>query len=336
MAAYLTSAEVLPFLHGCCGTFELEGCAGFSRFSKEELAYYSARSDMDFVRSHTPAGIWLECVTDAPEIPFTYRLYRKKWLYVIGSGFEIWENDLFGAGYLIDPQITDSVTISYPRRSSGAARIRIHFTGGSVILPERFCPGNAVPTAQKSRSILFYGDSITQSAYIPTPSLSWTNLLAGWLNAEHINRGIGSMIFEAPSLPAEPNCTPDLLFIEYGCNDIAQNPDNDTALMLADAWLTRICSLFPLTGKYCILPDFVPREGVNEDFMARLPHYCAALSDLCTARGIHAISGRSLIPEMPTLYCKDHIHFNEAGSAVFAGNLLHSIRQNCGFQLQQA
>ena len=76
----------------------------------------------------------------------------------------------------------------------------------------------------------------------------------------------------------------------------------------------------------------IPREGVNEDYMARLPHYCAALSDLCTARGIHAISGRSLIPELSALYCKDHIHFNEAGSAVFAGHLLNSLRRSCGIQ----
>ena len=328
MTTCLSPAEVLPYLHGCCGTYELDGCTGFSRFTEEELSYYSARSDMDFVRSHTTAGIWLECVTDAPEVSFTYRLYREKGIYVIGSGFDIWENDQFGAVYRIDPQNTDTVTVSYPRRCSEPSRIRIHFTGGSVVLMDKFYLGNAVPAEKKKKQILFYGDSITQSAYIPTPSLSWSNLLAGWLGAEHINRGIGSMIFEAPALPSAPDCSPDLLLIEYGCNDIAKTPDNETARVLAEEWLAGICRLYPAVPKCCILPDFVPQEGVQEDYWTRLPHYCAALAELCAARGIIAISGRSLIPAIPVLFYGDHIHFNEAGSALFAGNLLNTLRQN--------
>jgi len=325
MTNCLSPAEVLPYLHGCCGTYELDGHIGFSRFTEEELSYYSARSDMDFVRSHTSAGIWLECITDAPEISFTYRLYREKGLYVIGSGFEILENDQFCAGYRIDPQNTDDVTVSYTRRCAEPSRIRIHFTHGSVVLMDKFHLGNAVPAEQKKKQILFYGDSITQSAYIPTPSLSWTNLLAGWLDAEHINRGIGSMVFEAPALPSSPDCNPELLFIEYGCNDIGKTPDNETALLSAKEWLNGICRLYPAVPKYCILPDFIPREGVQEDYWTRLPPYCAALSDLCAAAGISVISGRSLIPALPVLFYGDHVHFNEAGSALFAGNLLHIL-----------
>ena len=53
MSKYLTTAEVLPFLHGCCGTYMLDGYTCFSRFTAEELAYYGDRSGTDFVRSYS-------------------------------------------------------------------------------------------------------------------------------------------------------------------------------------------------------------------------------------------------------------------------------------------
>lgn len=327
MANYLSAEEVLPFLHGCCGTFELEGCTGFSRFTQEQLSYYSERSSMDFVRSHVPAGIYLDCITDTPEISFTYRLYNAKGTYVIGSGFDIWENDVFGANFRIDPQVTDPVTITYTRRKKEPSRIRIYFTGGSVVLPDRFCLGNALPVENHGKQILFYGDSITQSAYIPTPSLSWFLPIAMHMEAEYLNRGIGSMVFAPESLPSETDCKPDTIFIEYGCNDITLIPDNETCIEKAAAWMQKLCALYPDAKKFCILPDFIPQEGVNAEYWQRLPLYCADLAALCADYAIPAIAGKDLIPALPTLFCGDHIHFNEAGSAIFANRLLYSIKK---------
>ena len=36
----MTALDVLPFLHGCTGIYEIDGLTGFSRFTEEELAYY--------------------------------------------------------------------------------------------------------------------------------------------------------------------------------------------------------------------------------------------------------------------------------------------------------
>ena len=326
MKKYLTAEEVLPFLHGCCGTYTLEGATGFSRFTPELLAYYGARSDTDFVRSHCPAGIRLECITDAPEISFTYRLYTGKGLYVIGSGFDIWEDGVFGANYRIDPKEEGIVTVTYTRQKKEPSHIQIHFTNGSTVLFDRFCLGNAVPVEKKKKSILFYGDSLTQSAYLPTPSLSWTHILAEHLEAEYLNRGIGSMIFEAPSLPSEQDCSPDMIFIEYGCNDLGKTPDNETALALADAWLERLCVLYPDAAKYCLLPDFSPRADASDAYWSRMEPYCTGLAECSLRHGIPAIAGKPLIPDLPILFFDDYTHFNEAGSAIFAGQLLYTLR----------
>lgn len=319
-------AEVLPFLHGCCGTFELDGCTGFSRFTPDQLAYYSRRSDADFVRSHAPAGIYLECLTDEPEISFTYRLYGRRGFYINASGIDLCENGIFAANYPINPDESGNVTVTYTRKSREPSVIRIYFPNGCVFLPVEFRLGNALPTEKQERLVLFYGDSITQSAYIPTPSLSWFRPVAEHLGAEYLNRGIGSMVFDKDSLPAVPDCAPDMIFVEYGANDLGKTPDNETALAAADAWLTELCRRYPDAEKYAVLPDFFPDRWESDAVLRRRDAYCAGLTELCRARSISALPGKPLIPELDALYFGDHVHFNEAGSAIFADRLLYTIR----------
>ncbi|MBR4960011.1 MAG: SGNH/GDSL hydrolase family protein, partial [Clostridia bacterium] len=161
---------------------------------------------------------------------------------------------------------------------------------------------------------------------IPTPSLSWTYMVAEHLDAEYLNRGIGSMIFEAPSLPAEQDCSPDMIFIEYGSNDLGKTPDNETALQLADAWLARLCELYPAAEKYCMPPDFSPRADASDAYWNRMEPYTTGLTELCRRHNIAVIPGKPLIPDLRYLFCDDYTHFNEAGSAIFAGQLLYALR----------
>ena len=64
---------------------------------ERSLAYYSERSDADFVRSHCWAGIYLECVTHAPEISFTYRNAFVK--NCVGKAGEILETKILQIAY---------------------------------------------------------------------------------------------------------------------------------------------------------------------------------------------------------------------------------------------
>jgi len=315
--------EILPFLHNCCGTYSVDGDTGFSRFTQEQLDYYTHRSDGDFVRSHSPAGIYLECITDAQEISFSYRIYTAKGIYRSSSGIDIWEDDVFAENIPLIVSHSEWQQVRYRRRQKEASRIRIWFPNGVVFLPKAFSLGNAIPTSKRSRQILFYGDSHTESAYIPTPSLSWFRYIAEYLDAEYLNRGIGSMVFEADSLPATPDVSLNSVFIEFGGNDVGKTPDNTVALNNAADWITRMCQLYPTAEKYCILPNFYcPGNQSDDTFWKRLHDFCSQLKNYCSARRIHCISGSTLLPALPNLFEEDRVHFNTAGSAIVAANLI--------------
>lgn len=322
----IKNEEICLFLHNCCGTFVLNGNVGYSRFTQEQLEYYSRRSDADFVRSHTSAGIYLECKTDAPEIGFVYRIYTAKGAWMDNSGIDIWENGVFSENIRLC--ITDSewIPVRYRRSSKEPSVIRIWFPNGVIFLPREFELGNAQPVPEKQRRILFYGDSLTQSSYIATPSLSWFCYTADYLDAEYLNRGIGSMIFDPDSLPAASDYDPDLVFIEYGLNDMVLTPDNDAAEKNASAWIEKLGRLYPKAEKYCILPTF-RCPGRNEGYLDRLCDFIPRIQNICDQNDICCIPGEELIPALPNLYVDDCVHFNEAGSAVVANRLICYLKK---------
>lgn len=319
-----SAEEAFPLLHGCCGTYRLDDRMGFSRFTAEQLRYYTDRSGDDFVRSHASAGIYLECITDAEEISFTYRVYAKKGFYRIQSGFDIWENGVLTAGY--SPDLTgNEAEVHYSRQQKEPSVIRITFPSGVIVLPGTFSLGNAVPTAQKPKKILFYGDSLTQSAYMANPSLSWHVPVCQWMESEGLNRGIGSMIYDAASLPTDTDCLPETIFVEYGGNDLYRIPDTDKALAQAEAYLQKLRRLYPGAETYVITPDLGPRTGGTAEKWAREDAYCVSLAGIARRYGMIPLAGRELIPPMPVLYFEDMTHFNEGGSAIFANHLLHAM-----------
>ena len=203
--------------------------------------------------------------------------------------------------------------------------IRITFPSGVIILPGTFSLGNAAPTAQKPKKILFYGDSLTQSAYMANPSLSWHVPVCQWMESEGLNRGIGSMIYDAASLPADTDCLPETIFVEYGGNDLYRIPDTDEALARAEAYLQKLKRLYPYAETYVITPDLGPRIGGTAEKWAREDGYCVSLAGIARSLGMKPLAGRELIPPMPVLYFDDMTHFNEGGSAVFAEHLLYAV-----------
>lgn len=329
MPVYKDAGGLLPFAHGCVGLFCENGDVGFSRFTQKQLDFYAALSETDRIRSRCPAGIYLEFMTDAPEIVFEYKsLSRVR----PESGIDISENSILTESHEPAPP-SESARIVYRRRTLGRAVIRITLSNGTVMIPTFADLGDAVPVPQSSRRVLFYGDSITQSAFHPNPSLSWFSYTAAALRGEYINRGIGSFIFDVNSLPDEADCDPDIIFVEYGPNDVDRYPDCDTALPHAEAYLAKLRRIYPDARVFVLSPDFQSRRVMKESERKMIAEYSERLLALASRMGMFPVSGELLLPDFESMYVCDGVHFNTTGSAVFAHNLLHEISTDLVLQL---
>ena len=296
-------------LHGCCGFFDIDGRTTPVRFLPEQLEFYRTRHPDRYNAALACAGLYLEFTTDAEEISFDYSTTGS---YVTISGIDVYENGEFMLNTGKIEENVDNAHFSYKRKSSVRSTIKIYFPAGVRFFPCNFCLGDAQPVPKRDGFIMFYGDSITQSAYINTPSLTFAELVADSLGCEYLNRGVGSFIFDAGSLPSEPDCSPSHVFVEYGLNDLGQFDTLEVSYAAADAYIAKLKKLYPRAKIHFILPNFTPKETDSETIRTKLCPYTENLAAICAKYNVDAVRGELL------LLCSDGLVVTMTDEEMFA------------------
>ena len=72
---------------------------------------------------------------------------------------------------------------------------------------------------KKNKTLLFYGDSITQGFDSLHPSKTYTSRLAEALDADMINKAVGGITFKPELVGMPSDIKPDYIIVAYGTND---------------------------------------------------------------------------------------------------------------------
>lgn len=313
--------DISPLLRGVFGFFEKDDMVLPTRFTPEQLKFYEEVFPERYDAALGLAGIVLEFKTDADEISFIYSTGNA---YVTNSGIDIYEDGVFQMNLPVEENKKD-VSVTYTRKAKSASEIKVYFPAGIAFYPKNFCLGNATPLPEKDKFILFYGDSITQSAYIPTRSICWCEFVADGLDARYLNRGVGSFVAHEGSLPSEPDCSPDYIFVEYGLNDLYQYGLSESLDMI-DKYLKKIKSLYTKSQIYVITPNFTPKDTELKEIRDNIGEYCEKVITIAQKYDLNIIHGNKLIPDLEVMFWSDHVHLSEAGAAVFAHNVLKYMK----------
>ena len=316
--------DLLPYAHGCIGLSRYEERDFFSRFDEKQIAYYSAEHEDFDLRAHSSSGTRIKFVTAQREISFLYRIAAH--IVWVQDGIDILENGERVAYY--PPNLTKEETkVSYTRKADGPSEIEICLPNGEIFLPYDFDLGEITPVPRKERFILFYGDSVVHSCHTKNPSYGWARMIADEFEAEYLNRGVGAYSFDVGSLPEKPDFSPDLVFIEYGQNDMCHYETTEDGMAAADAYFAKIKSLYPNAKFLFITPDFVGPDGSNEKERQVMPEYCEGYRRLCEKYNIPLLEGSEMMDYDHENYCSDLVHFSEQGIALFAKNLIAEIKE---------
>lgn len=174
---------------------------------------------------------------------------------------------------------------------------------------------------KNEKTIVFYGDSITQGYDSLHPSKSYAARLADALDAEVINKALGGAVF-GPELAEIPNdIAPDWIVVAYGTNDW-NSVDLDCFRENAKGFFHAIQKNYPGIPKYVITPTWrcdwqttkrcgefsVLEDTINEIFGNR--------------ENITVISGFDLVPHDENLFGDLWLHPNDEGFAYYFSNLM--------------
>ena len=173
---------------------------------------------------------------------------------------------------------------------------------------------------KKEKTIVFYGDSITQGFDALHPSRTYAATLAEALDAEIINKAVGGAVFN-PALAKIPCDTkPDYIIVAYGTNDW-NSVDLESLKKNAEGFLDGINSNYP--G----IPVFVTTPLWRPDWKATKK--CGEFSNVDNTikeifghqENITVISGIDLIPHDENLFGDLYLHPSDKGFEHYTDSL---------------
>jgi len=174
---------------------------------------------------------------------------------------------------------------------------------------------------KKDKTIIFYGDSITQGYDSLHPSKSYASRLADALDAEVINKSLGGAVFDPRLVEASSITNPDYIVVAYGTNDWNM-VDLDTFRKNAKGFSYAIQKIYPGIPKYVITPLWRPDWQTTKQ--------CGAFNVLEDTikeffenqENITVVSGFDLIPHDENIFGDLFLHPSDDGFEHYFKNLL--------------
>jgi len=262
----LNLQQIRSVTQGAEQILEEKGSIRFYRFTEEELALYRARPDY-YPMAVSTAGVQLEFRTDAAELYLRVTATEGK-LYHKYFAFDILVNEkLVGQlkNYAGEPENGhyDEVPVGEGPFSGcfalgeGEKTVRIVFPWSvNVGLEELRLEGaTLLVPVEKRRKLLLYGDSISQGTCSLYPSQTYPALIAQWLNADAVNKAVGSEFYYPELARCKGRLCPDVITVAYGINDWYHLNREEFTDRCRKFWAA-ICENYPNAKKFALTPIY--------------------------------------------------------------------------------
>ncbi|WP_028552264.1 SGNH/GDSL hydrolase family protein [Paenibacillus sp. UNC451MF] len=301
------------------------------RFTERQMELYS-KEERFHNRSHCPAGICLDFVSDTQSVELNYSLGSvvRKWAY-----FDIWLDGAMVASLGPDTLEEDQGKVTFelgeglplgPHRRwtiylPQNAMLTIH----SLELSE----GASIEAAKPHpRNLLCLGDSITQGMDAKKPSSTYAVLLSRTLEMNLLNHGVGGYVFDANSLDESLPYKPDLVTVAYGTNDWGRFETLDIFRHHCSEFMAKAAKLYAGVPMYVLTPYWrADQQKVVK--MGTLQQLSDVLREIGEAYpNITVVDGQKLIPHLPELFGDGFLHPNDEGFLHIAMNLFKQIAAN--------
>ena len=317
-------ALIRRLIHGAVEIKEENGGIQMSRFTPAEREVYRKNASYT-VRTFAASGMRLEFRTDARSFAwcgeasaassrhFYYFDVAVNGVLCHHVGFEsCQEQPEFRFEIPLDGGVNE-VCVYFPCLTR-IELAEVDFSGESVIEP-----------IVKKRTMVCYGDSITQGYDAHYPSLSYPNQLADALQAEMFNKAIGGDWFNHPLAAVAERIRPDLITVAYGTNDWSHDT-RDHFMENAAAFFRNLTSAYPGVPMVAIQPIWRTQcETRVTDVGSFAEMYEMIRTMTAEYPQIRLVNGLRLVPHLPECFSPDILHPNDFGFQFMGRNLLQEI-----------
>ena len=338
----LTLEQIKSITCGAVRILQEEKGVRFWRFTEEqEVMYYDTRvlTGMNYkTRSSASAGVKFAFRTNSTKLYLcveaekgTTRTYYD--FEVLVNGVSVGTlNNHDGKPYPLGrPKYVYSLAENAKEFALGSGEKLVE-----VYFPWSVCPfvkavelddGATIEPVKRPKTLLVYGDSITQGYDTFAISRHYIPQLAKMLDADVVNKAVGGEIFHPPLAKLKDDFDPDYISVSYGSNDFRKT-DGATFFDDCKAFYTSLRENYPQAKIFALTPVWrgdLDEESVFGDFMSVDAMITEAVKDIPNVFVIH---GYDFVPHEPRLFAELYLHPTDEGFAYFAKNVCAQILEH--------
>lgn len=306
----------------------------FHRYNKEQEEAYVARK-ADFLQYYSTSGIKLRFLTDSKNLVLkvftsmgSAREYFSFDIYVNGKFYD-YINNFYS---IIKPVFPDNVTPlgDYDKEFTlpdGEKEVSIYFPWSAcgVLKELSLDDGASLIPIKPKKSIMFFGDSITQGWDALLTSNKYTTRLADYLDAEEFNKGMGGDGFFPELIEIEEKVVPEYIVGAYGTNNWSCHTTEEFDKYCHNFY-KNLSEKYPNSKIYAISPIWRRDYATDRKFGPFLTLEEHMRNAVAEFKNITFIPGFNLLEHKPELFRELTLHPNDDGFEQYCESLKKIIK----------
>jgi len=333
----LSFEQIKSVTQGAARILQAGSTVQFRRFTQGQEAVYQKSADNLSQQTFCTAGMKLQFRTNSPWLELDVEV-SKSTPYRTYFSFDIFSDGLcVGHLHNFSGQILSENSI-YDRHKLGSFRQRFLLGDGEKTVTVYFPwsvavslwgvyleDGASVIPVHPARTLLTFGDSITQGYDAMFPSNRYGTKLAEYLGAEEFCKAIGGEVF-FPALAAEKEAfVPDYISVAYGTNDW-NNRERADFLQSCRVFFETLCRNYPKTKIFALTPIWRKDRDDCRPF-GLFDLVAQDLSEIVNDMPqVTVIRCYDLIPKETAFFTDLRLHPNDRGFGFYADGLIEAIR----------
>ena len=293
------------------------------RFTKKQEQLYEKTNIEFYERSQSTAGVKLSFKTNSKSLRIKTKIVPKYCRRYFS--FDVFVNgevkgylDNFAADVCMDTYIKTKLLSEQFKKEfdlgEGVKTVQVYLPWAvQAVIEEISLDDNAfVEPVKAGKTLLAFGDSITQGMDAMRPSNRYVAKLANYLGTDEVNKGISGECYFPPLAEAKDDLNPDYITVAYGTNDWSKK-GRDIFQVNSKAFYQALRKNYPNTPIYVITPiwraDFQEERefGLFEDVATEIRKAVKGIEDVTVIRGY------DFIPKDTSYFADSRLHPNDKG-----------------------
>lgn len=329
----LTTEQLQAATQGAVYFTEEHGAVCFHRFSPAQERLYRSYKEDFWSKTFATAGVKLCFRTDSP------------WMNLKVNALQTMPRTYFALDVVVDGTYIGSIcnmpenlpedytTVvcevgEFEQRfelGEGIKTVSVYFPWSMALRVQALCltDGALFEPVCPAKTLLLFGDSITQGYDAIHPSKRYAALLADALGAAEINKAIGGEVFFPPLAEAEEDLDPDYITVAYGTNDWSKTARR-TLLENARTFYGTLRRRYPRAKLFVLLPIW-RKDRDEERPYGSFDQMRRDLANIARELSIPVIDCYDFIPKDASYFADLRLHPNDQGFEAYAVHLAKEI-----------